>query len=100
MNISTGTPSPLAKSPPCPPSQAGINVHRFANRIPLLFEGGSDVITKTALKRINWSTYKINQNSDKVRGEDKRGVGAGRLFGLRVSPWSSCKGVGVQAVKG
>ncbi len=44
----------------------GINVHRFANRIPLLFEGGSDVITKTALKRINWSTYKINQTSDKV----------------------------------
>ncbi|GFR50834.1 hypothetical protein Agub_g13107 [Astrephomene gubernaculifera] len=44
----------------------GINVHRFANRIPLLFEGGSDVITKTALKRINWSAYKINQTSDKV----------------------------------
>ncbi|KAL6764853.1 topoisomerase VI B subunit, transducer-domain-containing protein [Haematococcus lacustris] len=44
----------------------GINVHRFANRIPLLFEGGSDVITKTALKRINWAAYKINQASDKV----------------------------------
>ena len=41
-------------------------MHRFANRIPLLFEGGSDVITKTALKRINWGTYKINQNTDKV----------------------------------
>ena len=46
--------------------KCGINVHRFANRIPLLFEGGSDVITKTALKRINWSSYKINQSSDKV----------------------------------
>ncbi len=46
--------------------KAGINVYRFANRIPLLFEGGSDVITKTALKRISWSTYKINQNTDKV----------------------------------
>lgn len=44
----------------------GINVYRFANRIPLLFEGGSDVITKTALKRINWAAYKINQGSDKV----------------------------------
>ena len=44
----------------------GINVFRFANRIPLLFEGGSDVITKTALKRITWPSYKISQNSDKV----------------------------------
>eukprot|EP00879_Flechtneria_rotunda_P009403 GHRR01009845.1.p2 GENE.GHRR01009845.1~~GHRR01009845.1.p2 ORF type:complete len:267 (+),score=119.03 GHRR01009845.1:2558-3358(+) len=44
----------------------GINVYRFANRIPLLFEGGSDVITRTALKRINWASYKINQTSDKV----------------------------------
>eukprot|EP00884_Botryococcus_braunii_P009390 jgi/Botrbrau1/18452/Bobra.0072s0035.1 len=44
----------------------GINVYRFANRIPLLFEGGSDVITKTALKRINWNMYKINQTTDKV----------------------------------
>jgi DNA topoisomerase VI subunit B len=44
----------------------GINVYRFANRIPLLFEGGSDVITRTATKRINWSSYKINQGSDRV----------------------------------
>lgn len=44
----------------------GLNVYRFANRIPLLFEGGSDVITKTALKRINWAAYKINQGSDKI----------------------------------
>ncbi|PRW61315.1 DNA topoisomerase 6 subunit B [Chlorella sorokiniana] len=44
----------------------GLNIHRFANRIPLLFEGGSDVVTRTALKRIGWSSYKINQNSDKV----------------------------------
>lgn len=29
-------------------------------------QGGSDVITKTALKRINWSTYKINQSTDRV----------------------------------
>lgn len=44
----------------------GINVYRFANRIPLLFEGGSDVITRTATKRINWNAYKINQTTDKV----------------------------------
>lgn len=44
----------------------GLNVFRFANRIPLLFEGGSDVISQTALNRINWSAYKINQATDRV----------------------------------
>jgi len=44
----------------------GLNIYRFANRIPLLFEGGSDVITKTALKRINWAAYKINASTDRV----------------------------------
>lgn len=44
----------------------GINVHRFANRIPLLFEGGSDVVTRTATKRISWSNYRINHSSDKI----------------------------------
>lgn len=44
----------------------GINIFRYANRIPLLFEGGSDVITRTAMKRINWNSYNINQASDKV----------------------------------
>lgn len=44
----------------------GLNVYRFANRIPLLFEGGSDVITKTAMKRINWANYKINQTTDRI----------------------------------
>ena len=29
-------------------------------------QGGSDVITKTALKRINWASYKINQSTDKI----------------------------------
>lgn len=32
----------------------GVNVYRFANRIPLLFEGGSDVVTRVAMKRIKW----------------------------------------------
>ncbi|CAG9461021.1 unnamed protein product [Pedinophyceae sp. YPF-701] len=44
----------------------GINVYRFANRIPLLFEAGSDVVTQTATKRINWGAYKINHHTDRV----------------------------------
>ncbi|XP_008782884.2 DNA topoisomerase 6 subunit B [Phoenix dactylifera] len=44
----------------------GLNIFRFANRIPLLFEQGADVITRTALKRINWSSYKMNQMQDKI----------------------------------
>lgn len=44
----------------------GINVFRFANRIPLLFEQGADVVTRTAMKRINWNSYKINQTQDKI----------------------------------
>nr|VDD45515.1 unnamed protein product [Brassica oleracea] len=44
----------------------GINIFRFANRIPLLFEQGGDVVTRTALKRINWNSYKINQTQDKI----------------------------------
>lgn len=32
----------------------------------MLEQGGSDVITKTALKRIAWPSYKINPTSDKV----------------------------------
>lgn len=30
---------------------SGVTVYRFANRIPLLFEGGNDVATKTAVSR-------------------------------------------------
>jgi DNA topoisomerase VI B subunit len=33
-------------------AKEGITVHRFANRIPLLFESGADVATRTATKRI------------------------------------------------
>ncbi|XWS28256.1 hypothetical protein CRYUN_Cryun25bG0050900 [Craigia yunnanensis] len=44
----------------------GLNIFRFANRIPLLFEQGGDVVTRTALKRISWNNYKINQTQDKV----------------------------------
>ncbi|KAA8495488.1 DNA topoisomerase 6 subunit B [Porphyridium purpureum] len=44
----------------------GITVHRFANRIPLLFEAGNDVVTKTVLKNIPWSTYKISTTNDRI----------------------------------
>jgi DNA topoisomerase VI B subunit len=37
----------------------GIHVHRFANRIPLLFESGSDIVTQIAMKEIKWGAYKI-----------------------------------------
>lgn len=43
----------------------GLTVHRFANRIPLLFEGGADVATKTA-QAIPWGAYKIDSDKDKV----------------------------------
>ena len=44
----------------------GINVYRFANRIPLLFETGADVVTQVAQKRIAWSTYHIDPKKDNV----------------------------------
>ncbi|KAK3265091.1 DNA topoisomerase 6 subunit B [Cymbomonas tetramitiformis] len=44
---------------------AGLHVFRFANRIPLLFEGGNDVAKKAA-DRIKWDAYKIDTNRDKV----------------------------------
>lgn len=44
----------------------GVNVYRFANRIPLLFEGGADVATRVALTKIKWASYKIDYKRDKV----------------------------------
>lgn len=43
----------------------GINVFRFANRIPLLFEQASDVISRTA-NEVKWGNYKINKKEDKI----------------------------------
>ena len=43
----------------------GINVYRFANRIPLLFEGGGDVSTKCA-NELNWKNYHIDKNNDSI----------------------------------
>lgn len=44
----------------------GINIFRFANRIPLLFEAGGDVVTRTATTNINWASYKIDPKKDKI----------------------------------
>lgn len=44
----------------------GITVVRFANRIPLLFEGGADVSTRVANSKIRWASYKIDHKKDKV----------------------------------
>jgi DNA topoisomerase-6 subunit B len=44
----------------------GIQVFRYANRIPLLFEGSNDVSHVVANKKIKWTTYKINQNTDRI----------------------------------
>ena len=47
-------------------AKEGITVVRFANRIPLLFEGGADVATRVANSKIKWSTYKIDHKKDKI----------------------------------
>ncbi|CAJ1967245.1 unnamed protein product [Cylindrotheca closterium] len=44
----------------------GITVVRFANRIPLLFEGGADVSTRVAQTKIKWSSYKMDHKRDKI----------------------------------
>ena len=46
--------------------EEGITVCRFANRIPLLFEGGADVVTRVALQKIKWSQYKMDPKRDKI----------------------------------
>jgi DNA topoisomerase-6 subunit B len=43
-----------------------VTVYRFANRIPLLFEGGGDVATQVSKRRINWGAYKMRHNLDKI----------------------------------
>jgi DNA topoisomerase-6 subunit B len=47
-------------------AKEGITVVRFANRIPLLFEGGADVSTRVAQTKIKWSQYKIDHKRDKI----------------------------------
>jgi len=43
-----------------------LTIHRFANRIPLLFEAGADVVTRVAKTKIKWSSYKIDVKRDRV----------------------------------
>jgi DNA topoisomerase-6 subunit B len=40
-------------------------VFRFANRIPLLFEPGSDVVTRQAAD-VEWGRYKIDKSTAKI----------------------------------
>ena len=47
-------------------AKPGVTVYRFANRIPLLFEGGGDVATQVSKRRINWAAYKMRHNLDKI----------------------------------
>ena len=47
-------------------AKEGITVVRFANRIPLLFEGGADVATRVANGKIKWGLYKIDHRKDKI----------------------------------
>ena len=46
--------------------EEGITICRFANRIPLLFEGGADVVTRVALQKIKWSQYKMDLKRNKI----------------------------------
>lgn len=50
----------------CAGMKPGINVFRFANRIPLLFEGGNDVVTRTAKEDIRWNNYKISTTTEHI----------------------------------
>ena len=47
-------------------NKAGITIYRFANRIPLLYDEGSDVVWKVVNNNINWSTYKVSSSTPLV----------------------------------
>ena len=47
-------------------AKEGISVHRFANRIPMLFQPGNDVSYKTANQRIQWKSYRMDKNNQKI----------------------------------
>jgi DNA topoisomerase VI B subunit len=44
----------------------GVNIFRYANRIPLLFETGADVVTQVATKRIKWNLYHMDPKKDAI----------------------------------
>ncbi|KAG7341579.1 DNA topoisomerase VI, B subunit [Nitzschia inconspicua] len=47
-------------------AKEGLNIFRYANRIPLLFEAGADVSTRVATNKIKWSSYKMDHKRDKI----------------------------------
>jgi DNA topoisomerase VI subunit B len=47
-------------------AKEGLNIFRYANRIPLLFEAGADVSTRVAANKIKWSSYKMDHRRDKI----------------------------------
>jgi len=47
-------------------AKEGITVHRFANRIPMLFQPGADVSYKTANQRIKWKQYRMDKLHHKI----------------------------------
>lgn len=46
-------------------SRGGPKIYRFANRIPLLFGAGNDIISK-CVQKMAWKAYKININKSPV----------------------------------
>lgn len=44
----------------------GINIIRFANRIPLLFDESSGVVWKVVNRIIHWDTYKVSSDTSMV----------------------------------
>ena len=44
----------------------GVNVYRYANRIPLLFEGSNDVVSVVCNKHVRWAAYRIKVNADRI----------------------------------
>ncbi|MFX1420969.1 MAG: DNA topoisomerase VI subunit B [Promethearchaeota archaeon] len=56
----------LAYGGPILSSESGNpKIYRFANRIPLLFGAGNDIITK-CVQKMNWKAYKININKSPI----------------------------------
>jgi len=42
------------------PSSDAVQLYRFANKIPLLYDERADVVWKVVNERIDWSTYKVS----------------------------------------
>jgi len=64
----------------------GISTFRFANRIPLLFEAGNDVV-HVVTNQIKWAQYLINPKADKIM-----------VFGSIVSTKIPFKGTGKEYI--